>query len=560
MLIRPPIPMRGYLLPNKEGGEVVRTPAHRSRPRVSVVPGAAGENRAPLGARFGSSVSWRRYLQNQIVPAVLSLGLTAVATLVLLALASQLPRVNLVSIIYLIPVIVAATRWGLPAAVIAALAGALGADFFFYPPIFSLQIEDTQNVADLIVFLIAAVVTSNLAGRLKQERDRLDRRNSDLSELYELSRRLTACFTVADLMAAIEEHLARVLRYPVVVVEADRLQGDSDFAGNSGIPAEVRREAAALAVHAQTSQAVDPVTGQIWLIEIVVLAAAKFVVFVYLGRNPPSSVDDASRRIRAAIQEAAATLTRLDVAGAIEEAMLRFRTDRLKDALIGNVSHELRTPLTAILGSITVLDRTTAVNTDAQVRSLVDTVHDQATRLDTEIQKLLDAARIAAGTTRPAPDWTDPADIVQSAIRSKSRVLAAHRLEVAIDQDLPLIKVNSGLIEQAIGQVLENAAKYSPDGSSIAMSARSEQDYLIFSVEDQGVGLSEDELSRIGRRSFRAGRQPVPGSGLGLWVANAFVAASGGTLQVSSPGLGLGTKISIRLPLTHNAPRAHLID
>jgi K+-sensing histidine kinase KdpD len=493
-------------------------------------------------------------------PAVLSLGLTAVATLVLLALASQLPRVNLVSIIYLIPVIVAATRWGLPAAVIAAFAGALGADFFFYPPIFSLQIEDTQNLADLIVFLIAAVVTSNLAGRLKQERDRLDRRNSDLSELYELSHRLTACFTVGDLIAAIEEHLSRVLRHPVTVVEADQLQAGTDLADNSGIPSEVRREAVALAEHAQTSQAVDPATGLIWLIEIVVLTPAKFVVFVYLGRNPPSSVDDASRRIRAAIQEAAATLARLGVAGAIEEARLRFQTDRLKDALIGNVSHELRTPLTAILGSITVLSRTAAVNTDAQVRSLVDTVHDQASRLDTEIQKLLDAARIAAGTARPAPDWTDPADIVQSAIRSKSRVLAAHRLDVAIEPNLPLIKVDSGLVEQAIGQVLENAAKYSPDGSSIAVSAKSEQDYLVFSVEDQGVGLSEDELNRIGRRSFRAGRQSVPGSGLGLWVANAFVAASGGTLRASSPGIGLGTKISIRLPLAQDAGRADLVD
>jgi K+-sensing histidine kinase KdpD len=253
-------------------------------------------------------------------------------------------------------------------------------------------------------------------------------------------------------------------------------------------------------------------------------------------------------------------LTRLDVAGAIEDARLRFQTDRLKDALIGNVSHELRTPLAAILGSITVLDRTVAVSTDAQVRSLVHTVHDQASRLDTEIQKLLDAARIAAGAARPAPDWTDPADIVQSAIRGKSRVLAAHRLDIAIDENLPLIKVDSGLVEQAIGQVLENAAKYSPDGSSIAVSAKSEQDYLVFSVEDQGVGLSEDELSRIGRRSFRAGRQPVPGSGLGLWVANAFVAASGGTLQVSSPGLGLGTKISIRLPLVQSAPREYWID
>jgi two-component system, OmpR family, sensor histidine kinase KdpD len=108
--------------------------------------------------------------------------------------------------------------------------------------------------------------------------------------------------------------------------------------------------------------------------------------------------------------------------------------------------------------------------------------------------------------------------------------------------------------------VLENAAKYSPDGSSIEVSAKVEQDYLVFSVEDQGVGLSQDELNCVGRRSFRGRRHPVPGSGLGLWVANAFIAASGGTLQVDSPGIGLGTKISIRLPLVKNAAREHLVD
>jgi len=133
-----------------------------------------------------------------------------------------------------------------------------------------------------------------------------------------------------------------------------------------------------------------------------------------------------------------------------------------------HVSHELRTPLTAILGSITVLDRTAVVNTDAEVRSLVDTVHDHANRLDTENQRLLDAARIAAGTARPAPDWTDPADIVHSAIKSKARALAAHRLDVVIEPNLPLIKIDCGLIEQAIGQVLENAARYSQDGSTIS--------------------------------------------------------------------------------------------
>jgi hypothetical protein len=99
-----------------------------------------------------------------------------------------------------------------------------------------------------------------------------------------------------------------------------------------------------------------------------------------------------------------------------------------------------------------------------------------------------------------------------------------------------------------------------PDGSTIHVSAKAERDYLIFAVVDHGVGLSDDELHRIGRRSFHTGRRPVRGSGLGLWVANAFVAASSGTLQVQSPGIGLGTKTSIRLPLAKNSAGEHLVD
>jgi signal transduction histidine kinase len=110
--------------------------------------------------------------------------------------------------------------------------------------------------------------------------------------------------------------------------------------------------------------------------------------------------------------------------------------------------------------------------------------------------------------------------------------------------------VDSGLIEEACGQLLENAAKYSPSGSTISISARAEQERVILSVSDQGVGITPDEQQQLGRRSFRSERHQatIPGSGLGFWIASTFVGANGGTIEISSAGQGQGTTASIALP------------
>jgi two-component system sensor histidine kinase KdpD len=128
--------------------------------------------------------------------------------------------------------------------------------------------------------------------------------------------------------------------------------------------------------------------------------------------------------------------------------------------------------------------------------------------------------------------------------------LAAHKVETEFAEDLPLVRVDSGLIAEAVGQLLENAAKYSPSGSTISISARAEQGRVILSISDQGVGITPDERQQLGRRSFRSQRHQatIPGSGLGFWIASTVVAANGGTIDVSSRGQGLGTTASIALP------------
>ncbi len=173
---------------------------------------------------------------------------------------------------------------------------------------------------------------------------------------------------------------------------------------------------------------------------------------------------------------------------------------------------------------------------------------------------MLNASRISAKGVRPQPMWTDPTDIVSAALKQKQRRLASHTVSVDVAGDVPLVHVDSVLVEQAFGQLLENAAKYSPMGSEIRISGRRENGCVVLSVKDQGSGLTADEKGQLGRRSFR-GRQAadVGGSGLGLWIASTFVAANGGSLHAESRGPNFGTTMSLRLPMV-SAETAEPVD
>jgi two-component system sensor histidine kinase KdpD len=234
------------------------------------------------------------------------------------------------------------------------------------------------------------------------------------------------------------------------------------------------------------------------------------------------------------------------------------QSDQFKEALIGGVSHDLRTPITSILGFMSVLAKLPEVRDNERIKPLVEAVLDEANQLDTDIQNLLNATRITKQGLHPQREWVDPTDIVNAAIKQRSRRLAAHRVTVTIARDLPFVVVHSTMIEQVLGQLLENAAKYSQAGSAIKVSARSEQDRVALSVCDEGSGLTPEETGQLFQRAFRGPRHAanVPGSGLGLWIANTFVTANGGTLEVTSQGAGLGTTASIWL----SAARGETVD
>jgi K+-sensing histidine kinase KdpD len=498
-----------------------------------------------------STLAPKSFLQTDVVPLLLSFGGVSLVTAVLLLL-EQAAASSLVPIAYLVPVIIAATRWGIWPATLASIASMAEADFFFFPPIFSFQVEDPQEVIDLLLFLVVALVSSNLASRLRQETETLRQRERDIHNLYDFSRRLAACFTVSELVSAIENYLSQTLGQPAVFFAA---KTDAQLEPpRSGPVPKVVKERAVLAIAAADRSArsvVDASTQDAWLLRMVSSETAILgVVAINIGVGSTETLENRTRRVEAIIEEVSLTLQRIDIEKAMEDARLRLQAQLLRDAFHGTLSHELRTPLATIRGSASVLDSIPLIQKDTRARSLVEAISDEVTELDRFIQNLLNATRVTAGGVTPHLEWADPRDIVNAAIKVRSRRLSAHTIETEFADDLPLVHVDSGLIEESCGQLLENAAKYSPSGSTILVSVKSRHDDIILSISDQGVGITADERPQLGRRLFRSQRHQatIPGSGLGFWIASIFVGANGGSIDIASPGQGLGATATITLP------------
>jgi two-component system sensor histidine kinase KdpD len=274
------------------------------------------------------------------------------------------------------------------------------------------------------------------------------------------------------------------------------------------------------------------------------------VIAINLDSGKNKRADDLRSRVDVVLADATATLERLDIARAIGEARMRSQTDQLREALIESVSHELRTPLASILGAATVLSAAPALEHEENLKALALDVRNEAERLNNDIQNLLDASRIASNGVKPHVEWAEPSDIINSALDRCRRRLADRAVLSNLSADLPLIHVDPVLVQQALIQIFDNAVKYSSPGSTITVSAQAHDDRIAISVTDQGCGLTPPERERMWQR-FERGQRHVAitsGSGLGLWIANAFIGANGGTLSADSEGPGQGTTLTIELP------------
>jgi two-component system sensor histidine kinase KdpD len=489
-------------------------------------------------------------VRRELRGSAIALVMVAATTLIAYVLIQSLD-VRRGSVIYLLPVLLAGWHLGLVPALVAAVAGVLWSGYFFFSPYYSFYLARPNEILNLVLFMVVAVVTSHLANSMKKQTELARKSEKEMSDLYAFSRRLAAASSAADIYLAIEEHLASLVQRKVVLFGAVA-DGDHDAKPDQeGLSQRVHSAIAEIRAGRTLATTVDDGAGDIWLVRRVSQKNADFgVIAIDLGSVPPGAVEEVRHRVDDVLSDAAATLERLDVARALNDAKMRSETELLREALIGSVSHELRTPLSSILGAATVLSKSPVIAKDERLTSLAGVVRDESERLNNDIQNLLDATRISREQIRPRQEWIEPQDIVNSALERRRRRLAGHNVSLDMDSNLPLIYVDAVLVEQALVQVVDNAAKYSPPGSPIVIAAKRNGRDVVLSVKDQGVGLTPEESAQLGERFFRGARHAATtsGSGLGLWIAKAFVTANGGKIQAVSAGADHGAVVSIHLP------------
>ncbi|QBR33163.1 MULTISPECIES: sensor histidine kinase [Pseudomonas] len=483
---------------------------------------------------------------------LLALVATLLASALAWAVSSILPLPN-ISLVFLAAVLLVAVRSSLGPALACAALSFLTYDFLFIPPNFSFAIQREEDVLTLLFFLLMAALTGNLAARQRRQLQALRDTQEETTELLDLSRKLTAATDRQAVVSAAAQHLNGWSDLQLCLLNRD---GQGGWKVETGGPLEFSESERAAADWAwQHDQPAGMGTGTLpfgrWWWWPLSVEDGPLALLGVCAKEGQTLSGQRRRLLTALSQPLAQALARAQLADDLEAARLHGETEQLRSALLASVSHDLRTPLTAMRGSIdSLLALGEAIPLEDR-RELLEGTRDEAERLDRYIQNLLDMTRLGHGALKLARDWVAPADIVGSSLNRLRAVLAPLQVSTDVPSELPLLFVHAALIEQALVNVLENAARFSPPHGRLQLSAGASEDEIFFTVSDEGPGIPEEERAKIFDMFYTAARgdRGGQGTGLGLAICQGMVGAHGGRISVADGIDGRGTSITLHLPL-----------
>jgi len=474
------------------------------------------------------------------------LGTAAAAT----PLSGYLDLANIV-MLFLLAVLLVALYAGRGPAVLASVLSVTLFDFLFVPPRFSLAVGDVQYVVTLGVMLAVALITAQLTAGLGRQALLASRQERETRSLYELARDLAGAVST-DQVAAITERFV----FDAFGMHALLLLPGADgvLAAAGGDPGRLAYLEERLAIHAyqhgeaigvnalaDTGQAVAyiPLKAPMRIRGILALAWPDGRV---VGVKP---VDALLSTIASLVAIVVERLHYVDVAN---QTQMQMASERLRSSVLSALSHDIRTPLTALVGladSLAVM-RGGALPDDAPDTAAA--IREQAVRLNGMVTNLLDMARLQAGKVRPRKEWQVLEEVAGAAVKLLGRALAGHRVTIGLPKDLPLIEFDAVLVERVFCNLLENAAKYSPPGSAIAITASVNRGLVQICVTDEGRGFPKGRQEELFGVFIRGEQESsAPGAGLGLAICRSIVEAHGGTIRAENRAGG-GAQVTFTLP------------
>ena len=486
---------------------------------------------------------------------VIAVAVVAAALALSLLVRPWLPLANL-SLVFLLGVLWVSVRTSPLPALFAALLSALAYNFFLTEPNYSLRIRHTDELLTVGFFLLVGLIGGQVAARLRRQMLALRAANEQARVLLDLGRRLAGLPDLVEVQRETVRVLSEHLRLAVVLLVPGEEGQPLVLAAHTEPAPNLREKIRAAAdwayKHRRPCGLQSTTQAELdWRLLPLGLEEECFgVVGVsYAGQPPPTSTELTA--LDGLIAHATLAMARTRLADRLQQARLGEETERLRAALLSSVSHDLRTPLASMIGAASSL-RALDQQLSAEDRDeLLEAVLSEGERLDRYIQNLLDMTRLGHGTLKLERDWIGVDDILSAVLRRLRDALRGHRVIRDLEADLPLLYVHPALIEQALVNLLENAAKFSPADSEIVLTASREGDALKLTVSDQGSGIAEADRARIFDMFYtgRDGDRGKHGSGLGLTICNGMIGAHGGRVEVLDGPGGRGSTFVVWLPL-----------
>ncbi len=458
---------------------------------------------------------------------------------------------------YLLGIVVIAARYGRGPAVFAAVASVAAFDFFFVPPYLTFAVADTQYVLTFAVMLFVGLVISGLTARIRLQAEAARQREQRTAALYAMSGQLAETGAVEDLVAIAARHIAEVFDAEVGAALADAGGQLRIVRHESGLPAEQ-----------------DDVALSLWVLEhrrpaglgTETSASARAVYVPLIGHRGPLGVvsirprqrdafaiPGSLRQLETFINQTALAVERARSADEAQEARVRTETERLRNSLLTSVSHDLRTPLATITGAATTILESGAHLDHRTQQELLESVREEADRLNRLVQNLLEMTRLESGALQLRRDWHPLEEVVGAALGRLAKSLGTRKVTMNIPPDLPLVAIDDVLIEQVFVNLLENAIKYTPPDSAIRILVSATDQSVTVEVADHGPGLPKGHEARVFEKFYRAASDGRQGAGLGLAICRGVVAAHGGRIWAHNLPED-GVAFLFTLPLTDTPP------
>jgi two-component system, OmpR family, sensor histidine kinase KdpD len=456
--------------------------------------------------------------------------------------------------LYLLAIGIVAALFGRGPSIIASALSVLAYNFFFVPPIYTFRVDDQRNILTFAMMFFVGLSTSALTSRIRRQAAEAGAREKRTAALYALSRDLGAALGGEKVASTAVGHAAQAFGGSAIIFLPDASGVVSPQATSEPPVALGEQDTLAVRWACEHKRLAGLGTANVPEAHVLcipmhseVAGECLGVLALALGKEAAGGPSADQRLFMDAFaRQVALAFERSRLADAAKTAALRARTEEMRSSLLSSVSHDLRTPLAAITGAATTLREDDGALPAHERAELLETVCEEAERLDRLVRNLLDMTHLESGALRVKREWVPLEEIVGGAINRMELALAGRVIRTQLHPDLPLISADPVLLEQVLINLLENARKYTPAGSPIDISARICDRSIEIEVSDRGSGLPAGSESRIFEKFFRAKAGGTPGVGLGLAICRGIVEAHGGTITAENrPGGGATFRISL---------------